>query len=63
MRTLRFLLITRAGHLTRIGGRHVLRLSHNPATEALYASLNRRLAAPLVTKIATTRERMVNPMS
>ena len=45
MRTLRFLLITRAGRLTRIGGRHVLRLSHNPATEALYASLNRRLAA------------------
>ena len=45
MRTLRFLLITGAGRLTRIGGRHVLRLSHNPATEALYASLNRRLAA------------------
>ncbi len=45
MRTLRFLLIARAGRLTRIGGRHVLRLSHNPATEALYASLNHRLAA------------------
>jgi hypothetical protein len=45
MRTLRFLLITRAGRLTSIGGRHVLRLSHNPATETLYASLNRRLAA------------------
>jgi len=45
MRTLRFLLITRAGRLARIGGRHVLRLSHNPATEALYASLNHRLAA------------------
>ena len=32
MRTLRFLL-TRAGRLTRIGGRHVLRLAHNPATQ------------------------------
>ena len=41
MRTLRFLLIARAGRLTRIGGRHVLRLAENPATEALYgASLN-----------------------
>src|SRR5919109_3003627 len=37
MRTLRFLLITRAGRLTRIGGRHVLRIAQNPATEALYA--------------------------
>ena len=45
MRTLRFLLITRAGRLTRIGGRHVLRLSHNPATEALYAPIDHRLAA------------------
>ena len=45
MRTLRFLLIARAGRLTRIGGRHVLRLSHNPATEALYASVTQRLAA------------------
>jgi hypothetical protein len=45
MRTLRFLLIARAGRLTRIGGRHVLRLSHNPATEALYASINHRLTA------------------
>jgi hypothetical protein len=45
MRTLRFLLVTRAGRLTRIGGRHVLRLAHNPATEALYASIDRRLAA------------------
>jgi Transposase DDE domain group 1 len=45
MRTLRFLLVTRAGRLTRIGGRHVLRLSHNPATEALYASIDNRLAA------------------
>jgi hypothetical protein len=45
MRTLRFLLIVRAGRLTRIGGRHVLRLSHNPATEALYESIDHRLAA------------------
>jgi hypothetical protein len=45
MRTLRFLLIVRAGRLARIGGRHVLRLSHNPATEALYASIDDRLAA------------------
>ena len=46
MRTLRFLRITRAGRLARIGGRPVLRLSHNPATEALHASLNNhRLAA------------------
>lgn len=45
MRTLRFLLVTRAGRLTRIGGRHVLRLAHNPATEALYASLDHRLVA------------------
>ena len=45
MRTLRFLLITRAGRLARIGDRHVLPLSHHPATEALYASLDHRLAA------------------
>ncbi len=45
MRTPRFLLITRAGRLARIGGRHVLRLSHNPAAEALYATLDHRLAA------------------
>jgi len=45
MRTLRFLLVTRAGRLARIGGRHVLRLPHNPATETLYASINQRLAA------------------
>ena len=38
MRTLRFLLIARAGRLTRIGGRSVLRLAQNPATEALYVS-------------------------
>jgi hypothetical protein len=36
MRTLRFLLIARAGRLARIDGRQVLRLSENPATEGLY---------------------------
>ncbi len=45
MRTLRFLLVTRAGRLTRIGGRHVLRLAHNPPIEALYAQIDHRLAA------------------
>jgi len=45
MRTLRFLFVTRAGRLTRIGGRHVLRLSHHPVTEALYASIDNRLTA------------------
>jgi hypothetical protein len=45
MRTLRFLLVARAGRLTRIGGRQVLRLAHNPATEALYARIHHALAA------------------
>jgi hypothetical protein len=45
MRTLRFLLITRAGRLARIGGRHVLRLPSNAATEALYAAVDHRLVA------------------
>lgn len=45
MRTLRFLLIARAGRLTRIGGRHVLRLAQNPATEALYTRVDHALAA------------------
>ncbi|HEV8398242.1 MAG TPA: IS1380 family transposase [Gemmatimonadales bacterium] len=45
MRTLRFLLITRAGRVTRIGGRHVLRLAQNPATQALYARLEHALAS------------------
>jgi hypothetical protein len=39
MRTLRFLLIARAGRLARIDGRQVLRLTHNPATEALYGRI------------------------
>src|SRR5207247_1844728 len=43
MRTPRFLLIVRAGRLARIGGgRHLLRLSHNPATETLYADITQR---------------------
>jgi hypothetical protein len=45
IRTLRFLFIARAGRLTRIQGRNVLRLSHNPATEKLYATISHRLAA------------------
>ncbi len=45
MRTLRFLLIARAGRLTRIGGRQVLRLTRNPATERLYDRIADRLAA------------------
>ena len=45
MRTLRFLLITRAGRLTRIGGRNVLRLAQNPATQALYARLEHALTS------------------
>jgi hypothetical protein len=45
MRTLRFLLITRAGRVTRIGGRNVLRLAHNPATQALYVRLERALGS------------------
>jgi hypothetical protein len=45
MRTLRFLLIARAGRLTRIGGRQVLRLAENPATQRLYGQIAQRLAA------------------
>jgi hypothetical protein len=45
MRTLRFLLIARAGRLTRLGGRNVLRLTNNPATETLYGQIAHRLAA------------------
>ena len=45
MRAPRFPLVARAGGLGHIGGRHVLRLSHNPAIEVLYASINQRLAA------------------
>ena len=45
MRTLRFVLVARAGRLARIGGRQVLRLTFNPATAALYTRLGQRLAA------------------
>ena len=45
MRTLRFLLIARAGPLTRLGGRNVLRLTKNPATESLYEQIAHPLAA------------------
>ncbi len=45
MRTLRFLLIARAGRLTRICNRQVLRLAHNPVTEALYQRVAHALAA------------------
>jgi hypothetical protein len=44
MRTLRFLLIAQAGRLARIGGRQVLRLSQNPATQALYDRVTHALA-------------------
>jgi hypothetical protein len=45
MRTLRFLLIARAGRLACIDGRHVLRLTQNPATEALYTRVAHALGA------------------
>lgn len=45
MRTLRFLLIARAGRLTRIHGRNVLRLAANPAVERVYHQVAERLAA------------------
>jgi hypothetical protein len=45
MRTLRFLLVARAGRVTRIAGRHVLRLARNPSTEDLYHRVQRALAA------------------
>jgi Transposase DDE domain group 1 len=45
MKTLRFLLIARAGRLARIGGRQILRLAANPATQQLYERSLRALAA------------------
>jgi hypothetical protein len=45
MRTLRFLLIARAGRLARIDGRQVLCLTQNPATEALYDRVAHALVA------------------
>ena len=45
MRTVRFLVIARAGRLTRIDGRNVLRLAQNPSVEQLYERLQHALAA------------------
>ena len=45
IRTLRFWLTVRAGRLARIGGRQALRLSRNPATEALDHRVTHALAA------------------
>jgi len=45
MRTLRFLLIARAGRLARIGGGQVLRMTQNPVTQALYERVSHALAA------------------
>jgi hypothetical protein len=45
MRTLRFLLVARAGRLARIHGRALLRLAANPAAERLYTQVADRLAA------------------
>jgi hypothetical protein len=45
MRTLRFLVIARAGRVVRIGGRTRLRLAQNPAVQQLYKRLEHALAA------------------
>jgi len=45
MRTLRFLVIARAGRVARIGGRTRLRLTHNPDIQRLYERLEQALAA------------------
>jgi hypothetical protein len=45
MRTLRFLMIARAGRLYRPAGRSVLRLNANPATQTLYKDVIHALAA------------------
>ena len=45
MRTLRYLRIARAGRVTRVAGRNVLRLTRNDSIEHLYAGLQRALAA------------------
>jgi hypothetical protein len=55
MRTLRFVLVTRAGRLVRVGGRHGLRLAHNLSTEALYASIDERLAASVIFRLGLIR--------
>jgi len=45
LRTFRFLVIARAGRLTRIDGRNVLRLTQNPSVQHLYDRLQHALAA------------------
>lgn len=45
MKTLRFVLVARAGRLARIEGRNVLRLADNPATKRLYDRVSNGLAA------------------
>jgi Transposase DDE domain group 1 len=45
MRTLRFLVIARAGRVARIGGRTRLRLTQNPGIQRLYEKLEHALAA------------------
>ena len=45
MRTLRFLVIARAGRVVRIGGRTRLRLAQNPSVQQLYDRLHHALAA------------------
>jgi hypothetical protein len=45
MRTLRLLLIARAGRLARIGGRQVLRMTQNPVTQNLYERVAHALGA------------------
>ena len=45
MRTLRFLVIARAGRIVRIGGRTRLRLAQNPSVQQLYERLDHALAA------------------
>ena len=44
-RTLRFLLICRAGRICRIAGKKILRLAENPPTETLYKQVTHALAA------------------
>ncbi len=44
MRTLRFFVIACAGRVARIGGRNVLRLAKNPATQLLYRRIDHALA-------------------
>ena len=45
LRTLRFVLIARAGRIARIRGRHVLRLRDNPTTRDVYQRIDHALAA------------------